>query len=362
MANNTVAYGFTGLVPMFSERVTTVGIETMWNTVQAWRDEHNRIVNEMLSSFVMRTTMHQTRVYLPGTGTLQPVDEWGNPLPMRPEGYYDVGYPMKGGATAYGFNRISVELATVEELNRYILTVEYQDMDWLRRHMLAALFHDASYTYSDPLYGDITVQPLANNDTVTYLKRGGAMEADTHYLAQADDIDATHDPFPTIYSELVEHPGNMGPMVVYIPTNLVSDVEDLTDLIEPSDPEIRYGADSDTIAQTDPFAAGIVRFGTKYIGRKNRMYLVEWPSLPDSYMLAVAHGAAEPLLKQREYPAAALQGLYAKQTAPNESLEKFSFFRDCGFGVHNRVAAVAYYVGAASYTDPTVYATMPLAV
>ena len=45
---------------------------------------------------------------------------------------------------------------------------------------------------------------------------GHAFSADTlgtetHYLAQANPIDNSNNPFPTIYNELIEHPGNGGP-------------------------------------------------------------------------------------------------------------------------------------------------------
>lgn len=357
-----IAFGFTGMEHLFGERIITVGVDQMWTVVREWRDEHNRIMNEMVSSFVERTTTHQQRVYLPGSGTLQPMDQWGVPDPMRPFGYYDVAYPIQGGATAYGFNRISSELATVEELNRYILTVEYQDATWLARHMAGAVLYNAAWVFPDPQYGNLTIQPLANNDAVQYLLRGAILATDNHYLAQAAAIDSTHDPFPIIYDELIEHPSNAGPFACYVASDLVNDIQGLYDLLAPADPEVTYGSIYDRIQTTDPFAAGIIRFGTQYIGRKNRMYVVEWPSLPSGLILGVAHGAGEPLLRMREYPAASLQGLYDRSHQPNEALEKFSFFRDAGFGVHNRVKAVVYQIGEAVYTPPAPYDVMPLAV
>lgn len=362
MANNSIAYGFHSLLNMFGERITTQNVDEVWTKVGMWLTEHNRVTNNLISAWVMRTTKHQRRVYLPGSGTLQPATEWTTPDPVRPEGYYDVAYPIQGGATAYGFNRITAALATIEELNRILVMVEGQDRDWMRRHMLAAVLYSSSWTFSDPLYGDLTVQPLANDDTVTYLKRGGAQETDNHYLSQSADISSSDDPFPIIYADLAEHPDNMGPFVVYAATDLVSDIEALTDLVQPRDPMVNYGNDTDTIDMTNEFDVGRVRFGTEYIGRKNRMDIIEWPSLPSGILVAQAEGASEPLLMMREYPAAELQGFYTRDYEPSETLEKRAFYRDAGFGVNNRTSALVYQIGSASYTEPSGYTSMPLAV
>jgi hypothetical protein len=360
---NAIAYGFAGKSHLASERVTTIGVGETWSMIMESNTEHNRIVNGLLQSLVTPTTDFKERAYLPTGGTLQPGDEWSVPLPVRPEGYYDVAYPLFTGMTAWGANRISSQLMIIEEANRFTLMVESQDMDWVRRHVQSSLLYPSSWTFGDPQHGNLTIMPLANNDTVTYNKRGTVTPAvDNHYLAQADDIDATHDPFPTIYAELAEHVANMGPYVCYVASDLVSDIEAMTDLLPPSDSAVTYGNSTDRISLTDEFAANIIGFGTEVIGRKNKMYIVEWPSLPSGIILAIAQGAMEPVLKMRQYPVAALQGLYTKMSEPTPSLEKFNFWRDCGFGVYNRVGAVVYQIGEATYAVPSEYAAMPLAI
>src|SRR5690606_9465239 len=113
--------------------------------------------------------------------------------------------------------------------NRATLEMLGDDADWVKRHILAALLTNTSYTYEDPEHGDLVIQPLANGDAVTYPKRGSTVETDTHYLAQAAAIGATDDVFATIYDEIMEHPVNAGAdVVVYVPDGNVASVVAMT--------------------------------------------------------------------------------------------------------------------------------------
>jgi len=223
---NTVAYGFTGLQSLFTSRVSEVGVNRVWTAVQESADEYSRQVSGIMATMVERTTQAQEQVELPSSGTLQPLDEWGNPVPVKPAGNYQVAYPIQGGGTAWGTNRITRQLLTVEEANRFTLDAMRRDSDWMIRHILASLFDNVTWTFNDKVgpngakgLGDITIQPLANGDTVTYVRRTGDAATDDHYLGQANAISDSDDPFPTIKTELSEHPSNSGPYVCYTPTS-----------------------------------------------------------------------------------------------------------------------------------------------
>ncbi len=357
MANN-VAYGFTGLAHLANERVTTVGVEQVWDAIARSAELHSRVTNQMLASIVERTTAFQERIYLAGSGTLQPIDEWGNPVPTRAEGYYDVAYPLQMGGDAFGWNRVSYAKATVAEANRLTLEAMRKDADWMRRHMLAALFDNASYTFNDTEHGALTVQPLANNDSVTYLRRDGSSATDDHYLAQTAAIDDSNNPFPTIYQELVEHPVNAAPFVVYTPTNLVASIEALATFNAVKDADVVPGTGSDYVP-----AGGyedIRLFGDEVLGKVGHVWVVEWASLPDNYMLGFAMGASPAVLAMREDPEQTLQGLFLESDTDG-NLRTLRLIRRAGFGVRNRVGAVVYQIGAASYSVPSGY-DAPLAV
>lgn len=349
---NSVAYGFIGLRHLFSERVTTIDVDVIRGAIRESTNLYNQQVNTLLAGWVERNTTHQERVVLPGSGTLQPLDEWGNPLPVAPSGFYDVGYPIQGGGTAWGTNRVSQSLITIEEANRNTLDAFQRDADWLRRHLLAAFLDNEAWTYDDKQHGSLTVRPLANNDIVTY-NRVGALGSltDTHYLAQADGISEVNNPFPTIYDELIEHPSNVGPFVVYVPTNLKEDIRNLAEFVEVDDPDVIRGVNQDELATTGN--VNILGPGDEILGKTERLWVVEWKFLPDNYMIAVATGSG-PVVRMREYPAANIQGLFPEfDQGDGRFLNKF--IRYAGFGVRNRVSALVYQIGASSYSVPTGY-------
>lgn len=360
MANNQIAYGFYDSQSLFNQRVAEVGVETTYRMVQEstrqWTDEVNRI----LSLFVERTTVAQEQIELPDYATLQPMDEWGQPLPTQPTGAYQMAWPVLGGATAWARNRIASAMMTLEEANRWTVTAMQADANWMMRQVLFALLNNTSWTFNDKIgpggrrgLGNLTINPLANGDTVVYLKKGAQQAAtDDHYLAQAAAIADNANPFPTIYSELSEHPSNAGPYVVYIPTDLKATTTALTEFVEVGDADIILGSASDRLART----ADVLGPGTEVLGKtKSGCWIVEWDRLPDGYMVGMALGTPEPILRMREYPAPQLQGFYPEAFNPAAGLSTLSLFRWAGFGASNRVGACVYYVGGAQYTVPAGY-------
>ena len=366
MANNTVPYGFIGLQNLYDTRAQQAGAQLILDAVNQSAAEYNRILNGMLSIFVQQTTVAQEEFALPGSGTLQPLDEWGNPLPTRVSGSYTVAYPIQGAGDAFGDNRVSRQLMTVGEIARMTTEIMRKDKDWMIRHLLGAIFDNTTWTFADKVgadgtrgLGNITIQPLANGDSVVYNRIGGTAAAtDDHYLGQADAIDDTHNPFPTIKAELTEHPGNTGELVSYIATNLATSVTALTEFVEVGTTGIALGSGSDTIS-VDP--ASLLGFGREVLGKtKSGVWIVEAPILPSSYIVTVATGTDAPF-RMREYPAPALQGLFTETF--NEDGNRFitRMLRYCGFGCRNRVGAHVTYIGNGTYAIPSGYST-PLPV
>lgn len=361
MANNANAYGFIGLQELYNQRVATVGWPRIYDAVAASAAEYNRVMNGMLGELVERVTIAQEQFELPGSGTLQPLDEWGNPLPVIPSGSYKVGYPIQGAGHAWGTNRISRELLTVEEANRFTIDAFMRDSDWMMRHILAAIFDNATWTYNDKVggnggkgLGDITIQPLANADSVVYMRKGGSSSTDTHYLAQAGAIADATNPFPTIYDELMEHPSNVGPVKVYVPTSNIAAVRGLANFVPLSDPDVQPG--NAEAALRGSIDRG---FGDEVIGKVDGCWVISWGRLPSDYLLA--HAAGNPILAMREYDAPALQGFFPETHSPDGNVVVNRMLRFAGFGARNRVAALVYRVGNGTYAIPTGY-DAPLAV
>lgn len=361
---NTVMYGFIGLQHLFDQRVDLVDVEQIQTAIKETTRVHTEAIAELVSSVAEPTTKYQWAYDLPGTGTLQPLDEWGDPKPVSPTGQYTVALPIDRGGDAFGTNRETRALMTVDELNKQLDDSTRRDADWMRRHLLAAWLTNTNRTYADERWGSLTVLPLANNDSVTYLLQSGQTAQDNHFLGQANAIDNSNNPFPTIYKELAEHPTNKGPFIAYIAPDLTSTVEALTALDEPRDPDVAYGANDRTLSTTinnNANAYGPMSgFGEKLVGKANGVWIREWAGLPNGYIVFHAAGAGR-FMGMRQQPAASLQGFFPEFFNVNGNLQLNKFIRICGFGVLNRVAAGAMQIGSASYNIPTGYAA-PLEV
>jgi hypothetical protein len=364
-ANNNVAYGFVNLEYLFSQRIVTVSVETVQTAIQESLAEYTRQVDEMLSLLVQRTLDYKKRFQLPSGETLQPLDADGNPKPTLPTGVYDVAFPIQGGGTAWGDNRVSRAKMTIGDANRFTWQKMMADADWMRRHMLAALFTNTTWTYTDEAYGDLTVQPLANGDSVVYTLRNGNPVTDNHYLAQANAIGNSDNPFPAIYTELDEHPSNTGPYVAYVASDLVTSITALANFVEVQDPTIIYGSGTTVLnvnVDVDMTSRGgpLVAFGDRLLGKVDGIYIVEWSSMPSGYMLIHASGAND-VLGMREYPEPELQGFFPEFNSVDGNHQEYRMIRYAGFGVLNRVAAVVMRIGNGSYAIPSGY-TAPLPV
>ena len=353
----TVAYGFISIEDLFNQRIQTVGPKRVYDAVQQSAAEYNRVVNALLAEMAERTIDAQIQMELPGDGSLQPLDADGNPLPVAPSGSYTVAFPIQGAGTAWGTNRVTRAMLTVEEANRNTLDAFQKDADWMIRHLLASVFDNVAWTYEDKLgpsgskgLGTITIKPLANGDTVTYVRKGAtAPTTDDHYLAQADAIDDSHNPFETIETELLEHPSNTGRILCYIPTNLKASVIALSTFKSVADPNVAY--------TTTELATNVpnVGPGEEVLGyiEGTKCWIVLWSAMPSSYIYAKMEGKA--IVKMREYPATELQGFFPEAHNVDGNHYVNRFLRYAGFAVHDRVGALVYRIGNASYAIPSGY-------
>jgi len=353
MANNVLAYGFNSLSQMLSLRPSQVGVQLITTAIEESAAENTRAKNALLALLVERTTVAKESFALPTGGSLQRLDEFGVPRVVVPTGSYDVAYPIDGAGTAFGRNRVTAALETVADINRDQLMAQEQDADWLTRHLLAALLDNATWTYPDAQLGSLTIQPLANNDSVTFLRNGGTSSAANHYVAQTAAIADATNPFATIYTTLTAYPSNNGRRLIsFIASNLVTTTQALTAFVDVDDPDIRRGANADTLAAS---GAGVQGPGTQVLGKVNNQWIVEWPRLPSSYILSVVEG--RPPVAMREYPDPRLQGFFPEVHSPDGARIERRYLRYCGFGVRNRISAMVTQVsgGDTTYDIPTGY-------
>ncbi len=349
------AYGFVGLEEIARYRLDQVenGQALVTDAIQKTLAYTNRR-NEQYRSRLSADVNVATEWYeMPTGGTLQDLDEHGNPVPRVALAAYDVAFPIRGAGDATGNDRVSRRLMTFAEANRATQAATLADKRWHINYILAAVFNNAGYPFLDRGRrmmrgaGQLNIRPLANGDSTQYVTGGGAgVEGDNHYLARAGVISSSNDPFPELHEEIIEHSdGAMTSEVdVYVAKDLVGAIEGMTNFHEPRDPRITYGSGENTVAYGDP---GI---GDEYVGYVSRCNIIRMNALPSGYMLALARGQTP--LGYRQYPSPALQGLFQETHSPDGNHLETRFLRYGGYAVRNRVAAAVMQMDAASYTAP----------
>lgn len=348
---NQILYGFHNLKDLATQRVTTVGVEVVNTAIDQAFEEHNRQVNAITDFFVQRTTAYTARFRSVTAARLQGLDEHGRARPIKPTGYYDVAFPILSAGTAWGADYITSNKMTVMEVNNAVATMLMADARWMRDHILAALYAAATYVFADPMYGNLTIQPLANGDAVTYqvMTGGDVGAAETHQLFQAAAIADATNPYPTIYSELSEHPENSGEVVAFIPSNLVATTSALANFRPVSDPNVQLGANTAQLTGSLNRA-----LPGNVIGYVDKVWIVEWRALPDNYIIATTTDGDRPIA-MREDPEPELQGFKQVATRDDHPFYERQYLRRAGFGAWNRVGALIYRVGTGSYAVPTGY-------
>jgi hypothetical protein len=355
---NQIAYGFHSHLDIFSRRVVDGNVDIVRNAIIATAAEYTRQSNALDSALVERTTRHKEAYADAAVSTLEPIDEWTSPAPILVTGKFDTAYPIKGGGTAFGTNRISRAKMTVEQANDLTLTHIKADADWRMRHIISALLTKESWTFQDKQYGDLTIKGLASGDTDKYEMKNGSTSTDDHYFAQSAAISDGANPFKTLVDELVEHPANTGPRVFYVSQSLESAIRGLTEFQRLNDPNVDLGANGVTL--TSDFSNALA-FGDEVIGylKNAGAAVVRWDRLPAGYGFGVTLSAPKPI-KMREHEEAELQGFFPELHNVDGNLEVNRMLRFCGYGAANRVGAIAFQIGAASYTTPAVFkAPMP---
>lgn len=355
---NALLYGFMQLKDLATTRAIEVDPDLLISSVNMSVAEHNREVNTLLNLFSEEKSVEQLKFAGSSIARSQPLDEFGRPRPIKLPAQYTVGFPIWMSGNSWGANFVTNAKMTVQQLNDLIATLMYGDWAWIRDQLLGTMFDNVGYTFVDPIVGSLAVKGLANSDAVTYaVNTSGAssLATDTHYLAQANVISNTDNPFPTIYTELTEHPENGTDVVAFINSAQYAAVSGLTNFVGVGDPNIEPAS---TAARLVGGLDAALPARAQVRGRVDNVWIVEWNAVPSTYVIALALGGTAPLVRRVDAEAE-LQGFKAVG-----QIEKFPYFeqvwaRRMGFGGWNRVGAVVLRTGNASYAVPTNY-TVPM--
>jgi len=348
-----------------SDRVfnATTGQQAIYDVATRYIAEVNADMMRALSIFVEGTTTNYTERYkLPGGGRLQ---RRGGAAPsgaVKAFGSWDVAYPLEDFGAQLAVTDVDMAYMTVAELDLHINTVIAQSVNTVRFEILRRIFNNAASTFADPRHGNLTIQPLANNDAVVYPPVAGSeTEAtDDHYLESgylATAISDANNPYITIKQELVEHFGGASSVgsnvVVMINSAETPETEDLTDFDVVPDRFIRPGANAD-IPYNMPATPGRV------IGRTNGVWVVEWDWIPAGFMFGTVLDEPAPLKMRIDPEDTGLGvGLQLVAREPNSPYPwNTAFWRHrFGVGASNRLNGVVMELAnGGGYTEPVAYA------
>lgn len=342
------------------EFLNTIGQRVVYDAIQQLLDQHNAELDAALAVFVEATTDDfKERYKLPGGGRLQRLGSQAPAGAVKTTGEWDVAYPLEDFGAQVAGSRIDMAYMTVQDLDRHLDTVTFQDINTVRFEILKALFNSAADTFVDPRKGSLTVQPLANGDAVLYPPVLGAESeaTDTHYLESgyaASAIADANNPFVTARDELEEHfgaPTGGSNIVAFVNNAQVAKTEDLTDFDAVNDRFTTPGADADELFGLPAGLPGRV------VGRTNGVWVVEWRPIPANYLLALHLDAPKPL-KMRVHPAdtGLTRGLQLVATDETYPLQSSHYEHSFGFGCANRLNGVVIELGTGgTYTVPAAY-------
>jgi hypothetical protein len=350
-------YGFYELQDLANDRIVGNLIQTVDTAITRSVEEHNRQLDAMLALFAEPTTEYKQRYLQTGNSRLQPLTDDGRARPVKVSGFYDVGWPIQQAGSAWGANYVTRIKMTVQEAERATSEMLVADKRWMRDHILAALFLDGTWTFGDPLYGDIVVQDIASGDAVTYPLMTGADSAatDEHHLGQAAAIADATNPYPVIRNELLEHPDNGGDVIALIAPGLQTTTEALATFFGASDPNIRLGTGSAELVGN----LGVALPGSLIGYESSGVWVATWAGIPANYIIAVTTEGRRPLA-MRQDPEPELQGFNRVAERDDHPFYESQWLRRAGFGALNRVGAVVMEISDATYDVPTGY-TSPMA-
>lgn len=353
-------FGILGLSDNDRSYVNTIGQSLVFTATQTLLQQYNADLNAAMSIFLDSTTTgFKERYKLPGGGRLQRRGGLAQSAAVKAYGSWDVAFPLEDFGAQLADSDIAMAYMTMPEYNRHVETVMIQDMNTVRFEMLKALFNSTAATFVDPINGSLTIERLANGDSVVYPPvLGSETEAtDNHYLESnyaATAISDTNNPYITIREELEEHFGTStggDNIVVFINNAETPETEDLSDFDAVPDNYVRVGSNTD-VPQGLPTVPG------KVIGRTNGVWVVEWRWMPANYMFGIHLDAPKPL-KMRVDPADTGLGTGLQLVARDQQypIESAHYRHRFGFGCANRLNGVVMELGTGgSYSVPAAYA------
>lgn len=354
-------YGVLGINDTDRVFLSTLGQRVIYDAVTRVLQMHNEELAAAQRVFVEQVTSdYKLRYKLPAQGRMQRRGSQAQSAAVKALGSWDVALPLEEFGDQIAIDRIAFGYSSIQDLDRHMDGIIIRDTNTLRYEMLYALFNSTSRTFVDPLWGSLTIQPLANGDSVTYPPvLGSETEATaTHYAESgyaASAISDTNDPYVTIIEALESRFGAVqggSNIVVFINNAQTAKTKALTSFVDVIDYAVVPGLQTAVPASTGPDVPG------RIIGRHDSgAWVSEWRWIPANYMVGVHLDAPRPLM-QRVDPAYTNLGSGLQLVSESDvyPFEQSHYEHRFGFGVGNRLNGYVLELGTGgTYTVPTAY-------
>ena len=318
------------------------------------------LLGQMRLFVAEQTEMYSERFKLPSSGRLQEVGLGVVPGVTKRYGSWDVAYPLKNFADGMASDDVSMAYMSARELQTHLDTALQSNIATMRHEMLYYIFNNTAKTWVDMLHGSLTVQPLANGDTVTYPPVQGSETpaTDNHYLESgyaASAISDTNNPYVTMRDEIEEHfgTGTGGENIVALINKAqAAKTEDLSSFVEIPNINITPG-DQTAIPNNYPPIPSTARL----LGSIDGVWVAQWAWIPSSYIFATHYGFPAPL-KMRVDPSdtGLARGLSLVRRNEEFPMHTTYWRNRFGMGVGNRLNGVMMELGTGgSYSIPSGY-------
>jgi len=352
-------FGLLGLADGDLSYVNTIGQRLVFDAANEYLRVVTDDMNKAYGVFVQSITEdHKERYKLPGGGRLQERGGFAPSASVKAYGGWDVAYPLKDFGASISETDVALAYMRLDQMQRHLDTVRLQSINTRRYEILRRIFKNTTDTFVDPRddVGSLTIQPLANNDSVTFPPvLGSESEAqEMHYLETgyaASAISDTNNPLITMRDELEEHfgaPSGYGNIAVFINNAQNAKIEALTDFDQVKDSYIRLGNNAD-VPEMLPQVPG------RILGRCNGVWVVEWRWMPSGYLFATNLDIDAPLKMRVDLASTGLpQGLSLAATNDRFPLMDAQYRDRFGVGCANRLNGVVMECGTGgSYTIPS---------
>lgn len=297
-------------------------------------------------------------------GMMQVLGGHDRPKARKGISRYTVGYPLGQFGELIADEKIGLAYMTVEQYDEHVLGIFKMHSARYRYEMMRTLFNNTSRTYTDPMWGQTTVLPLANNDGQTYPlgQAGDDLTAANHYIAAgyiSSAISNTNNPYAQIaakWTRLFPEETRGTPAIVFINSAEVAVTTALAAYTALPDPDIVLPITA-TRLQNVP----AVPQSAYIIGRASGCWIAVWDAAVDpGYMLSVHPNVKKPIVQRVDTGASGLQrGLHLESEKGYDANWPFReqvFMDRFGFGIGNRLGAVVLQLTAGSYAPPARYA------